>query len=112
MADLELRPDFSFVTRQNYATIVTEYENGIEQRRARRAGSIREWTLQFRNRPASEVTTIQTLFDNSKGAYQSFTWLNPADAVTYTVRFKDDGFETRNHAYGFYDFDLSIIEVI
>jgi len=112
MADFSLEPDFSVIKRSNYATIVSEYENGIEQRRPRRTNNIREWTLQFRNRPASEVATVQTLFDTNKGAYSFFTWLNPVDAVTYNVRFKDDVFEYRNHAYGFYDFDLTLVEVL
>lgn len=112
MADLELAPDFAFAKKTNYDTIISEFENGIEQRRPRRTNKIREWNLQFRNRPASEVATIQTLFDANKGAYSSFTWLNPQDAATYTVRFKEDSFEHRNHAPGFYDFDFTLVEVI
>lgn len=112
MADFELEPDFTVLKRTKYDTIVTQFESGVEQRRPRRAQKIREWVLQFRNRPASEVATVQTLFDSKQGAYESFTWLNPVDAVTYTVRFMEDSFEHRNHAFGFYDFDLTLVEVL
>ena len=111
MADLSLKPDFTFVKKGNYKTIISEFENGVEQRRPRWGATLREWQLQFRNRSASDVSTIQTLFDTKLGAYASFTWTNPLDSVDYTVRFKEDSFEVFNTAYGIYDFQFALVEV-
>ncbi len=111
MPDLSLKPDFTFVKRTRYETIISQFENGAEQRRSRWANPLREWVLQFRNRSASDLSTIQDLFDAQKGQYGAFDWLNPLDAVTYTVRFKEETFEVGNSAYGFYDFQFELIEV-
>lgn len=112
MADLEIKPDFAFQKRTVYDTIITEFENGVEQRRPRRAQSVRKWFLQFRNRPLSEITTIQNIFDACKGRFSTFTWLHPLDGQTYTVRFEDDTLDPINHLYGFYDLEFSVTEVL
>lgn len=111
MADFSLAPDFVFHKKTNWDTLVSRFENGVEQRRARWGTAVKEWKLEYKNRPASEVTTVQTLFDNSKGAYSSFTWTNPVDSQEYTVRFKEDSLDVQAKAYGVYDFAFELIEV-
>lgn len=112
MADFSLAPDYVFVKKTGYDTIVSEFENGAEQRRARRSGSIRSWRLSYRNKTTAELATVQTLFDAKKGALTSFTWTNPTDSVDYTVRFKEDSLEVAQKAYGVFDFDFELVEVI
>lgn len=112
MADFSLAPDFVFTKKGTYDTIISQFENGVEQRRPRRTNTIREWTLQYRNRPASEVATIQTMFDSVKGAYNSFTWTNPLDSVDYNVRFKEDTLDVSAKAYNVYDVEFSLVEVL
>ena len=112
MADLTLNPDFVLSTTPTYQTLITQFENGVEQRRPRRATVIRSFKLIFKNRSASDLSTIQTLFTAKQGAYASWTWLNPDDSNTYTVRFKEDSLTWDLVSYQIYNFQFEIIEVI
>jgi uncharacterized protein (TIGR02217 family) len=112
MADFTLAPDFQLETKPVYNTLVTQFENGIEQRRAKRSGSITEYGLQYRNRPASELATVKTLFNTKKGSLTAFTWTNPEDSTDYTVRFKEDSLSWRLKAFGLYDFDFTLVAVL
>jgi len=93
MADFSLVPDFVFVTKISYKTAITEYENGIEQRRALWSSSLKTWQLVYEERGNTDIEIITTLFDSKKGASSSFTWTNPKDNVDYTVRFEEDDLE-------------------
>lgn len=112
MADFEAIPDFQFVTEKKYDTLITQFENGVEQRRARRSNPIQEFTLQFRNRPQADLDEVVTLFDTSKGSLSAFTWLNPEDATEYTVRFKEDSFKKMLKHYGIFDFEFTLVTVL
>lgn len=112
MADLELSPDYQFQTTKKYDTLITSFESGVEQRRAKRANPVTEFTLQFRNRAAADLTTIDNLFAAQKGAFTTFTWLNPEDSVTYTVRFKEDSFRKVLVHYGIWDFEFTLTTVL
>ena len=112
MADLEHKPDFAFPKRTKYVTFVSEFENGSEQRRSRRENALKEWTLRYRNQSQDVVDDIQDLFDTKKGSFATFSWLNPNDSVEYTVRFKEDVFEPTLIAYGLYDFEFSLVQVL
>jgi uncharacterized protein (TIGR02217 family) len=112
MADLTLAPDYTFDTTPSYSTIVSEFENGVEQRRARRATSIRKWRLGFINRTSDDVSTIQTLFDSMQGKLTAFVWTNPLDSQDYNVRFSDDEITFINKSYGIFDFEIGLTEVL
>jgi uncharacterized protein (TIGR02217 family) len=112
MADFILAPDYTFETTKEYSTIITEFENGVEQRRARRAGQRRSWRLQYKNRSSSDLSTITTIFDSKKGALTSFTWTNPIDSQDYTVRFKEDSLRYTNDVYGLYNIEFELTEIL
>lgn len=46
------------------------------------------WTTGFSDLTDAEKDSFATFWDLKMGGADSFTYLNPADAVTYTVRFK------------------------
>lgn len=112
MANFSLKPDYTFEEAPQYKTLITEFENGVEQRRAKRASAITEYRLVYKNRSASDLSTITTLFNAQKGALTSFTWEHPVSAVEKTVRFKEDSLTYRNTVYGLYDIEFSLIEVL
>ena len=109
--DLVLQPDFAFEDKTTFNTLVTEFENGVEQRRAKWATPIKSWKFVYKNRTASELSTLQTLFENKKGRYSSWTWTNPVDSQTYTVRFDTDELLVMLKAYGIYDIEFTVKEV-
>jgi uncharacterized protein (TIGR02217 family) len=111
-SDLVLNPDFVMETTPEYSTLVTTFENGVEQRRPRRASAINSFVLTYKNRSSTDMNTILTLFNAKQGSYASFTWDNPEDGNTYTVRFKQDSFKRSYHNYGLWDFTFELIVVL
>ena len=111
MAVLNAIPDFVFEEKIDFETLVTKFENGVEQRRAKRNAPIRNWTLQFHNRTTAEITDIKSFFLARKGSYESFTWENPNDSVEFSVRFDSDNFVFTKKASDIYDCSFSLTEV-
>lgn len=111
MADFTYTPDFAFDEAVHYKTLVSEFENGTEQRRAKWATGRREWTLRFIMRSKVEYDAILLFFTQKFGALTSFTWTNPNDSTDYTVRFKEDSFNVTRENGAYYDFEFQFIQV-
>jgi uncharacterized protein (TIGR02217 family) len=110
--DFLLAPDYVFDETPQFKTLISEFENGVEQRRAKRASAITEYRLQYKNRDATDLSTITTLFNAKKGSLTSFTWTHPISAATKTVRFKEDSLTYSCTTYGRYDIEFVLKEVI
>jgi len=111
MSDFNYQPDFVFEETLEYKTLVSEFENGVEQRRRKWANPLRKWTLRFHNRTKADMEVVRDYFKNRYGAFMAFTWTNPNDAVEYTVRFSEDSFKYSMKAHEVYDFDFEFVEV-
>ena len=111
MDDFTLAPDFVFEETPQYKTLISTFENGAEQRRAKRSSAITEYRLVYKNRSADDLSTITTLFNAKLGALTSFTWTHPIDATTKTVRFKEDSLAYRCVSYGLYEIELTLITI-
>ena len=112
MSDLSLQPDLTLLETPEFDTIVTEYESGVEQKRARRAGSKRKWRLVYKKRPSADMETIRDLFLAKKGKLTPFTWTNTNDSVEYTVAFGEDNFEFEYEGYEKYNFSIKLGQVL
>ena len=111
MADFNFVPDRVIEEEIKFNTLVSEFENGVEQRRAKWANPLRRWRLFFKIRTQTEMENVRDFFISKKGALSSFTWENPNDGQTYTVRFEEDGFKLKRVHYQLYDFEVSFVEV-
>jgi phage-related protein len=111
MSDFIYVPDYAVDETVSYKTIVSEFENGAEQRRKKWSNPQRKWSLRFRNRKKSEVDAVKVFFTGRLGSLTAFTWTNPNDSVEYTVRFADDSFKFSLKDYDLYDFEFDFIEV-
>jgi len=109
--DLTLQPDFSLDSTQKFDTIVTEFENGFEQRRPRWGTSLKRWKFVYKNRTSTEIAALRTLFTTKKGRFSSWLWTDPTDSVQRTVRFDSDELTLSLKAYGVYDASIDVIEV-
>jgi len=70
-------------------TLISPFENGAEQMRAKWSSPLREWTLHFlKLKTVGEQ--LKDFWIARKGSAESFYWTSPIDNVQYTVRFKDD----------------------
>ena len=81
----------SITEKINYRTIVSPFESGAEQTRAKWSAVLREWTLLFR-KTAAIGNQLRDFYIARKGSAEAFYWTSPIDNVQYTVRFKDDVF--------------------
>ncbi len=110
-------PDFSYVADNvleeelNFDTLVSQFENGFEQRRGRRGSPLRKFKLSFKTRTKTEMESVRDFFKAKKGALMSFTWLNPNDLEEYNVRFEKDSFDFKRIAFNIFDFEAEFIEV-
>jgi uncharacterized protein (TIGR02217 family) len=110
--ELTLKPDYTFNESPQYETIISQFENGAEQRRAKRSSAVIEYKLVYKNRSQVDLDTILALFNAKKGALTSFTWTHPISGSTLTVRFKEDSFSYTNVSYRLYNFEFSLVTII
>jgi len=112
MPEFTWDPDFPVDVETAYKTLVSKFENGFEQRRAVRSGSIKTFKLTFTNRTATEMQAVKSFFDTKKGQLTAFTFTNPNDSTTYTVRYSEDSFVESRKSVGIYDFRFDLIQVL
>jgi len=112
MADFSLVPDYMFEQKPQYKTLISNFENGAEQRRSKRSSAITEYKLVYKNRGTTDIGIINALFTAKKGAALSFTWLHPISGVTLTVRFKEDSLNLVYTNYGSYDVEFTLTNIL
>lgn len=110
--DFILAPDYVFEENPQYKTLISQFENGAEQRRAKRSSAITEYKLVYKTRRQADLNTVTALFNSKKGALTSFTWTHPISGSTLTVRFKEDSLTYTNISYGLYNFEFSLITIL
>ena len=91
MADLTL-PASRVRQKKSFDVEVTEFENRVVQARALSPTSQKEWELVYENQTLAEWQTFDAFFELKKGPATAFTWINPNDSTTYTVRFVESNY--------------------
>jgi len=112
MSDFTYVPDYAFQETINYGTLITQYENGAEQRRSKWSSPRRSWSLNFSNLAEGNKNNLVSFFNAKKGQFTSFTWTNHNDSTEYTVRFDEDSLQIIQKAYQIYDILVKFIEVV
>lgn len=111
METFPLTPDFPVTEAQKYNTLVSTYDNGVEQRRSKWATPLREFTLTFKNRELADYTALVAFYQSMLGSATVFTFTNPNDTTGYNVRFKEDSLKLSLTSYQRYTFEIVLIEV-
>lgn len=83
-------PDFVFVQSYEFDTIITDGNLGPEVRRPRRVYSVANFSLNFASITKALATSIYAFYVDRQGSYKQFTWANPVDGTSYSVRFLED----------------------
>jgi len=104
-------PDNAIPQNIEYNTLVSEFENGSEQRRSKRDNPKRAWVLSFTLRPKTEMEMFKSFFEARKGKLEPFFWTNPDDNEKRLVRFNEDKLEIEKLHYDLYNYSVKIIEV-
>ena len=68
-------------------TISTKFEGGYRKTRPRCTRIPLKWHLAYKPLPSTDKATLREHELDRKVGASSFTWVNPTDSTTYTVRF-------------------------
>ncbi len=83
-------PSYVFTEKIGFKTLVSDFANGAEQRRNKWGQGKRSFTLTYDVLTAAETNTLYNFYVARKGPFEAFSFVNPMDSQTYTVRFVDD----------------------
>lgn len=83
-------PQYVFSYGPSYKTAISDFDSGKEQRRQKWTSPRHRFHLVYNAITKTQADLMVAEFDTNKGAYTSFSWTNPADTNSYTVRFVED----------------------
>ncbi len=111
MATFTDAPSYVYEEDINYRTSIIDLEDGGEQRSS--YGTARRvFTLNYDRATVASKDSILAFYDARFGRYESFSWLNPNDNVTYTVRFIPESIELEEVEDEMWNIKLQFIQVI
>lgn len=96
-----------------FRTLTINYGNKIEQRISLDSAVRYKFQMTWESKlKATELASISDFFIARKGAYESFSWVNPEDSVTYTVKFEEDLINISYFHFQLYELNqINLIEV-
>jgi|GEM_PF-3587621 len=110
MADFAYAPDFNYKTKPRYNTLVSTFENKVEQRRLKSPKKLRSYELTFTNRSQVEISAVNAFFDSKKGSLTTFTVNIEGEDVL--GRFVEDSFYSQRLAPSVYNYGFNFQEVV
>ena len=92
------------------SVLVSDFENGAEQRRVRHEKDLIGFSLESTNLTKTQMQAYRTFYKARGGMEDTFTFVSPLDDVSYTVRFNGN-LQTTFQA-GVYSVKFSFVRVI
>lgn len=80
-------PQFPITSGNEDPAIATPFENGMIQTRPRFTRLRRSWTVKWNGMSNADRDTLAAFWITTAGGSTAFTWTNPYDSQSYTVRF-------------------------
>lgn len=81
-------PSHPLIEQQENSVIRSEFDAGYVQTRARYTRVRKTWQVSYHFVDNSDKAALDTFVSTVNGGADSFTWVNPQDSVSYTVRFQ------------------------
>ncbi len=94
-----------------YKTLVSESEDGYEQRRMVWPRGKRKFELQYDVLTQTEMQTLWDFYVTCSGMYNSFTFFDHVSNANYTCRFTEDTLSFREFQYKVYQGNLVLTEI-
>ena len=104
------QPAYSHSHRRTVRSLVTTFENGIEQR-AYLMTAPREWDCNFIGSPTL-IKEIEAFWLARRGNVESFSWTPPSETTAITVRFKDEELKTECSGLHVWELTCTFREVL
>ncbi|NCC60058.1 MAG: hypothetical protein EOM12_03780 [Verrucomicrobiae bacterium] len=85
----------------DYNVLISEFENGAEQRRLKHSNPIIGWKIESPALTYTQMTAYRSFLITKFGSLTAFTFLNPMDNTEHLVRFVPGSFEV-THESGYF----------
>lgn len=105
-------PSYVYKTEYKYKNIKTEFENGMTQVRNKIPTVKHIFNLKHNNITPTVKDEIKNFYLDKLGGFNSFSFINPEDDITYTVRFVDDSLITEQDDKDNFNLEVSLEEVL
>lgn len=105
-------PQFVYVDGTTFRTLISTFESGKEQRRKKWTTDRKRFHVVFNAIDKTTADAIKSLYAEKCGAYDTFSFTNPADSTSYTVRFVEDSFSEQFITSTACKIEVDLIEVI
>uniref|UniRef100_A0A6M3JAG0 DUF2460 domain-containing protein n=1 Tax=viral metagenome TaxID=1070528 RepID=A0A6M3JAG0_9ZZZZ len=105
------QPNYVYADVVGYKTNIIPFTSGKEARYSK-GSALHEFNLVYSMADDTQKNTIVDFFNARTGILDTFTWTNPTDNVTYTVRFKEDSLSVETYDYGIHRITFSFLEEI
>ncbi|MCP4158602.1 MAG: DUF2460 domain-containing protein [Deltaproteobacteria bacterium] len=94
-----------------YKTNIIEYEQGHEQRSSRWESGKKTFKLSHKmlEKDGGSYDTLLNFFNEKKGMFQKFYFVNHIDGITYEVRFNSDNLNFEHINAKFADCEVEVI---
>ena len=104
-------PNYVFSEIVNVRTNIVPMDSGKEVRYSH-GTQRREFTLVFKQTDETLKDVLVAFYTARTGSLNTFSWVNPNDNKSYTVRFKDNSLQVDCIDYQIYNITLLFLEVI
>jgi len=84
---VDIPPSYPLVEQLEDSTIRSKFDGGYVQTRARYTRIRKTWKISYLNLSNTNKNTLITFLNTINGGADSFTWVNPVDTLSYSVRF-------------------------
>lgn len=114
MADFPTTPKYgySFGKEIEFRTLVSNFENGAEQRRAKWSQGKRKFTVTYNAVSPANMTILYDFYVARKGSFESFNFTDPITSTVYAVRFVDNKMSFEEFTYNVRRTGLQMIQVL
>lgn len=84
---LTISPTYPLDEQREDATIRSSFEAGYEHTRPKFTKVRYTWTIKYNMLPSTDKTTLENFVTTVREGADSFSWINPVDNQSHTVRF-------------------------
>ncbi|MBM3210607.1 hypothetical protein FJZ33_00185 [Candidatus Poribacteria bacterium] len=94
----------------DYTVLISEFENGAEQRRLKRTNKVIGFRIKTPVLTKEQMQEYRDFFISKYGSYNSFTFTSPFDDVEYNVRYVPNSFKiTFSSGIYFCEFEFKVV---
>jgi hypothetical protein len=110
MADfptLSINPSYPIGETREDSAIVTEFDAGYDQSRAKYSRVRYIFTINYKLIPSADKTLLTTFITTVNGRADAFNWTHPQSSTVYSVKFNKIP-EFQYVAYNYYDCNFTV----